>query len=59
MESFHATKINLGDKPPISLVVFREQIIKQMQNMDQKEIENIADIIVGLIEELREFKNCK
>ena len=43
-------------KTSIDFEKMRDQLIGQMQNMSQKEIENIADIIVGLVKELKEVK---
>ncbi|MCE2507512.1 MAG: hypothetical protein J4F36_13815 [Nitrosopumilaceae archaeon] len=51
------TPINSDDREPIPLEKIREDLIKQMKDMDEKEIENIANIIVGLVKELRELKS--
>jgi len=53
---FQMTKIKSGDIHFPTEEEMREQLIKQMTNMDEKEIHNIANIIVNLIKELRELK---
>ena len=57
LERFIMTPINSDDREPIPLEKIREDLIKQMKDMDEKEIENIANIIVGLVKELRELKS--
>ena len=58
-EYFKMTPIEPGDKEYVPLEKIHEDLIKQMTNMDEKEIKNMADIIVGLIKELRESQKSK
>lgn len=55
MEKFTAEKINPGNETHIPLEKIREQLIKQMTNMDEKEIKNMANIIVNLIIQVRDL----
>lgn len=43
----------IKDSPPIPLEKIYDQFVKQMTDMDEKEMHNIAKIIVCLIKEIR------
>lgn len=49
--------INPNDKPPIPLEKIRDDLVKQMTNMDEKEIKNMANIIVNLIKQVRDLSD--
>lgn len=53
---FYAKPFLPGEREPIPLEKIREMLIKQLTDMDEKEIQNMADIIVHLIDDLRQTK---
>ena len=53
LKRFTMTQIKPGSSLP-SYEEMHEQLVKQMTDMDEKEIHNIANIIVNLIKELRD-----
>ena len=53
---FEMTPIKPGDRPSITKEELYAKLVKQMTNMDEKEIHNIADLIVSLIFEIRKLK---
>ena len=59
LERFTMSVINPGDKPLLTKEKIHNQLVKQMTNMDEKEIENMANIVGNLIIQLREQKPIK
>jgi len=55
-EYFQMTPIKSGDRCLPTKEEMYEQLVKQMTNMDEDEIKNIASIIVGLVIQVRELE---
>ncbi len=58
-EYFEATEIMPGEGPMVQPEIIREQLIHLMTDMDQKDVEKIADYIVHLIVKVRELSEHK
>lgn len=54
---FYAKSIKPGERDPPSLDLIHTLIVERLSNLDDKEIKNMADIIIELIRELRELKS--
>ena len=56
---FQMTPIKSGDRPLHTKEEMYDQLVKQMTDMDEKEIKNMANIIVNLIMQVRELSDSK
>jgi len=56
---FQMTPIKSGDRPLPTKEEMHDQLVKQMTDMDEKEIKNMANIIVNLIMQVRELSDSK
>ena len=56
-EYFEATEVMPGEGPVVQLEIIREQLVRMMTGMDQKDAERMADYVVHLIARLRELSD--
>ena len=54
---FRMTPIKPGEQPPITKEEMYDQLVKQMTNMDEEGIKNIANIIVNLVKEIEDLSD--